>query len=326
MLPEFRPRAYPWVAALALVLAAGALLEALIGVSAARGARLGQVAMVADAVLTHPTAASELVLRVEIRGGFVLPRDLLTAVPLFSLYGDGRLISKAPEVASYPGPALPKLQVTRLSEAGIQAVLHEASRAGLLDGDRELLEAGVPDAGTTVFTVVAQGQVSRVSAYALGLDPDPAALDADGAARAKLVRFLELLSDRSWLPSTAIIEPDAGLPPERLQIVAQPVDADGATAPVSDAAAPPMSWPLVTPLARFGAPFDPRSLAASWVLPGLQCGVVEGADAERLAAALRRASELTPWQSDGMVFLLYPRPLLPDEVGCPPRSLVTPTP
>ena len=59
----------------------------------------------------------------DVGGGFVAPSYSLKPVPAFSLYGDGRLIIEGPQIEIYPGPALPNLLVTRISEDGVQAIL-----------------------------------------------------------------------------------------------------------------------------------------------------------------------------------------------------------
>src|SRR3954469_22813419 len=66
----------------------------------------------------HPTGSDDLVLRMDVSGGFVPAEVTLKNVPGVSIFGDGRMIVTGPVIEIYPGPALPNLQVTRLTEEG----------------------------------------------------------------------------------------------------------------------------------------------------------------------------------------------------------------
>jgi hypothetical protein len=71
------------------------------------------------------------------------------------------------------------------------------------------------------------------------------------------------------------------------------------------------AWPLSTPLASLGAPIStPLNGGAT------PCGAVEGTELSTLLPLAQRANQLTPWTSEGHVFALAFRPLLPDEKGC----------
>lgn len=263
--------------------------------------------------ITHPTGRDEVVLRVEIGGGLLPATAFLTEMPSFSLYGDGRVVVQGPVPAIFPGPALPNLRLTRLNEEGVQAILRAARDAGLLDDDARYVNMRVADAPTTTLTVNAGGRTTVVEAYALGIAEEGAPA-AEREARRELARFVEALNDLpAWLPADAILEADVPFPVERLQVIVQPVDPNrpAPAAPDPDLVPDPVMWPLTTPLADLGDP-----LTRPGVLSDARCAVVEGTDAERLVAALEEANALTPWESEGTVYDLYPRPLLPDERGC----------
>src|SRR5207249_8230596 len=117
--------------------------------------------------IDHPIGPDDLILRIDMVGGFIAPQAQLHRVPLLALYGDGRLIVPGPQIEIYPGPALPNLQVRTVSEAGIQAILAASRRAGLLGADRQY-NGGLPDLPTTTFTVVAGGARHVVSVQGLG--------------------------------------------------------------------------------------------------------------------------------------------------------------
>ncbi len=88
--------------------------------------------------------------------------------------------------------------------------------------------------------------------------------------------------------------------------------APGAPAADPSISAPPVAWPLATPLDAFGTPAVPDR-----GITGLRSGVVVGADAAALAPILAKASQLTAFTSAGHAFTLYVRPLLPDELAKP---------
>lgn len=270
-----------------------ALLAAACGEEGGNGAGSGRI--------DRPTGADELVLRVEVVGGFVPVDYTLRAVPGMSLYGDGRLILEGPVIEIYPGPALPNLQVTRISEEGIQAILEAAREAGLTEGDASHDYQCVADAGTTRFTVTADGRTSVVSAYALGLEGGECR-GVDVEARADLLAFQIKLGDLgSWLPAGSMGREEP-YEPSRTRVYVQAYRAD------PELPQETVAWPLSGDLAGFGEPVE--------ILPEARCGVVDGPDLDRLLEAARSANQLTPWTSGGEEFGLIFRPLLPDETGC----------
>ncbi|HWO70215.1 MAG TPA: hypothetical protein VNP94_05610 [Actinomycetota bacterium] len=272
-------------------------------------AACGRLRPPAEGGIPHPTGPDDLVLRVATGGGFVPPAYAFRELPSFSLYGDGRLIRPGATIEIYPGPALPGLYVTRISEEGVQAILARAREAGLLGPDRRLDWPVVADAPWTTFTVAAGGVSHVVSAYALGFEEGtegglpPGVTEEEAAARRELAAFLRALGDlRSWLPAGAV-GPEEPYEPHALRVLVEP----WREAPDPALAQPEVAWPL-GPLAGFGEP--------SGLAPGARCGVVEGSDLRALLPLAERANELTSWTSGGERYLLTFRPLLPDESGC----------
>jgi hypothetical protein len=253
----------------------------------------------------HPTGADQLILRVAYEGGFVPYEYTLGSTPFWSLFGDGTLIVPGPQIEIYPGPALPNLIATPVSEDGIQAILEAARDAGLMDGDANYGNQCIADAATTVFTTDADGQTSVVSAYALDVG-EPASTCGNGEdadARAKLAEFQAMLSDlRSWLPNGSV-GAERTYDPTEMRVYVLPYQGD------AELPQDPIEWPLERPLDSFGGPVENASSDTS-------CGVVTGEDLTTLLAAARNANALTPWTGGGTEYQLIFRPLLPDEHSC----------
>ncbi len=257
--------------------------------------------------IEHPAGATDLVLRVDTDGGFVPAGWLLTHVPGFSLYGDGRVVTVGAQIMIYPAPALPSLVETRLTEAGIQAVLRAAQDAGLFGADRSLPLEGIADAPTTTFRLTAGGGTHVTSAYALGMDqpaPDPSAPDA--IARQLLVDFQAKIGNLSALVGPDQVPAEAPYAYSALRVYVDPYQPQEAT----DLPAPsPVAWP--GPSLGEGTPVEGQQ--------GTRCVLVEGAQLDAVLPALRSSNAATPWTSGGATWTLRVRPLLPDESGCARR-------
>jgi hypothetical protein len=255
--------------------------------------------------IAHPTGSDQLILRMAYEGGFVPYEYTLGSTPFWSLFGDGTLIVPGPQIEIYPGPALPNLTATPVSEDGIQAILEAARDAGLLDGDANYGDQCIADAANTVFTTTADGTTTVVSAYALDVG-DPAGTcgnDKDADARAKLADFQAKLTDlRSWLPNGSV-GTERPYDPTEMRVYVLPYRGD------AELPQDPIEWPLDGSVDSFGEPFENAP-------SDTRCGVVTGDDLTTLLAAARDANALTPWTSGGAEYQLIFRPLLPDEHSC----------
>lgn len=256
--------------------------------------------------IDYPTDPSQLILRLSYEGGFVPIDWTLTALPQFSLYGDGTLITGGAQVAIYPGPALPPVIRRSVSPEGVRAILEAAFAAGLGERDIETSETGqllIADAPTAVFTLTAEGRTTTASVYALGeLTKRPDGMsDREFEVRTQLARFAERLTNlEGWLPAGSV-------GPE------EPFEASSARIFVGryraqeDLEQEPVTWPIGD-LETFGEP--------TTTFPELRCGVVAGPDWGTLRRAAADANQLTPWVSAGARRQVLLRPLLPDESGC----------
>lgn len=250
----------------------------------------------------YPAGADELVVRVETRGGFVPIEFNYRRVPEFSLMGDGTIVTVGPQIAIYPPPALPSLVSTRLRAAGIEAILREAENAGVMEGDKDFTNDRVADAPTTVIIVIADGRTHTTSVYALGFEGQPEEVNRIE----KFINDLQSLNSGpdgapSWMPDDAYDSGETQYEISRLQVITlKPTERDDDIDPGT------ATWPLATPLSQVGTPFDGDS----------RCAVFEGEEVDQLLAEFGKTNQLTRWNSEGELYELAIRPLLPDETGC----------
>lgn len=264
--------------------------------------------------IAHPSGDA-LVLRVEFSGGFVASSFLYTSFPAFTLTGDGRVIVPGPQIAIFPGPALPAANVRRLTEDGIQAVLNEVIGTGLFAKSVELLAAQnfVADVGDTIFTLDAGGVEVRIRVYGLGVFDSPGTypgVTADElAANRTLSQLLQHLGNLdATLPATAWADA-AWQPyqPEALRLLVRNADADAPDE--SGIGNGLLDWPVDSDPATFG------DLTSDGVQ---RCGAVSGQEARDWYAALGSANQLTRFVKGDHRYQVTVRFLLPDEpLECP---------
>jgi hypothetical protein len=128
----------------------------------------------AVAGIEHPTAATEIVLRVESSGGFVPVEFLATFAPSFTLYGDGTVIFRddqapPPDAVGSVVRSIP-FQTIKLDEEGIQALLEFALGPGGIGIALGPYTGRVADLPATIFKVNADGRTKEVSVT--GFSPD----------------------------------------------------------------------------------------------------------------------------------------------------------
>jgi hypothetical protein len=162
--------------------------------------------------IEHPTGATDVVLRFEEGGGFMMAEWIATQAPSFTLYGDGTIVVRDPMLEPLPaiGSVTPMqpFRTSKLTEEQVQDLLAYALGEGGLGAARpEYRNDLVADASTAVFTVDAGGLKKTVSVYALGMD-QPGLPDAPArAAFAKLADRLQGI-DRAGTIGTTEYEPE----------------------------------------------------------------------------------------------------------------------
>ncbi|MEU0559844.1 hypothetical protein [Dactylosporangium sp. NPDC006015] len=245
--------------------------------------------------------ADDLVLRVDVSGGMVPVAMTVTEVPTLSVYGDGRVVTNGPVIEIYPGPALPNVQLQRISTADVAKLVDRAVDAGV-GKQADFGMPNVADAPTTHIMVrtAAGEQVSDVPALGIGEDE---LSGSQRAARDRLKRLVEALTD---LPSTlgkGAVSESAAYPAAGVAAVAVQWTEAGGDEGLQPQA--PVAWPGP---ALPGEPVADR--------PGVHCvSATDGQSAQILAAA-GKANSRTPWSSAGSNWQVTFRPLLPGESSC----------
>lgn len=271
----------------------------------------------AGATPTPPSApstpAEEQVIEVAHTGGFVTPELLASRLPLVSVHADGRVITQGPQIAIYPPPALPNLQVQQVHQDAVRTLVEHALRAGVGEST-DLGRPPVADLPSARFTVRTQDETYVREVYALGAEtsPGPPGEDRPGgtddtltpeqrSARAELQALVQDLGDpASVLPAGAVGEHEAYAPEAVAGVVTEWRD------PQSGPGPRPVPWPG-PPLP--GGPLVPRL--------GLSCVLATGEQARAVLDAAGSADALTPWVSgDGRRWSVALRPLLPHEEDC----------
>lgn len=244
--------------------------------------------------MSRPTGPDEVVVQVMITGGFVPVEMAVAAVPTVTVLGDGTVISTAPVVAIYPGPAITPLQSVRVPAETVDGLVARAADLGLLSGPLDFGQPPVADAPNTIVTVTANGSEHRHVANALGMEERTGAGGGISDQAAANRRAL-----RAFVEATSALPPGQAMwPPPAVAVYVV-----GDYVPEPDLPQPTREWPLATaPVTTGGA---------------APCTLVEGQDVQTLLDALARANARTPWTIGGRAWSLAFRPIVPGQPGCP---------
>lgn len=251
----------------------------------------------------HATGSTDAILRMSTGGGFVAPGVLLTEIPEFTLYGDGTVLFRDPAksyIEPSPGDGIARrvpFQTARLPETSVQLLLAFAIGPGGLGAARDSYPpVGIADAPSTTFTIRTAAVDKEVFVGALGLgDPQP---NPDSDARKAFEALAEKLhapdlggaTSVDYAPSAyrgILFEGDSGA-------AALARDWPWTAFSPDDFRALDQAGPMATPV---------RTLSADEVAALGVSGVEGGAQSIGLRT------------TDGRLFLLSLRPLLPDEKG-----------
>ncbi len=166
----------------------------------------------AAGAIDHATGATDVLLRYDQGGGFLMPAFTATQAPIFTLYGDGTIIFRN-TTQDFP-PAIGSVtpfhpfRTARMNEEQIQSLLEFAlGQGGLGVARADYPNNTVADAGNAIFTVKAGGVDKTVTVGALGIDspqvPDQLARKAFVTLRDRLVDI-----DKGGSIKTAVYVPE----------------------------------------------------------------------------------------------------------------------
>ncbi len=251
--------------------------------------------------IDHPTGATDVVLQLELAGGF-MPIDFqANQAPLFTLFGDGRVVFQ-PTVTTFPEPGPDGItrgipwRTAQLDAGQVEELLTFALGQGGLGTARDNYgHDGIADASSSNFTINASGLKKLVSVYALGLeDPNTPDLVARRAFQALSTRLTDF--DKGGTIATDVYLAD--------KYRAVLIEREGGPA------AKPMAWPWPTlKVSDFKADVN---AAGGAQLPHRTMTAVEVGDL-KLGDIPGGVQGVTVVGPDRKMYALVVRPLLPSE-------------
>ncbi|NUT37866.1 MAG: hypothetical protein HOV79_32875 [Hamadaea sp.] len=278
---------------LLLPLVAGLLLVPAAACAKAAGDQPG------DTGSTGSYAADAAVIQATYVGGFVPAEHNVTRLPLVAVYGDGRVITEGPQIAIYPGPALPNVLVQKISPKDVDKLVKKALDAGVGTAT-DFGQPPIADAPSTKFRVLSASGEKVTEVYALGEADGNGLTEAQVKARQKLKKLLDDLTNLKATLGEDAVGKEEPFRPAALAAVARPWQADASgVGPQPDVAWPGPQLP--------GKPIGQLDMG---------CVTVTGDALTATLKAAEKANAITPWTSGGKKWLISFRPLLPDEAGC----------
>jgi hypothetical protein len=242
-----------------------------------------------DGGLEHPTGADEVIVSYAELGGFTTPEVTFQQTPAVLISGDGLVYTPGAQIAIFPGPLLPTLQVQTITEEGIQTVLAAAEEDGLFGDIEYEAPTNVADVTTSTVIISANGETWTHEAYALTLG---AGAGTTTPERQALLNFIMQLTDLTTLVGAENLGETVLFEPTEYAIQAVPVEdlavygSDGIEPIV-------VEWPTDASVRLADA-------SSCTTMPASEIG-------ETLAAA----NQLTFFSDAGLTYQLLARPVLP---------------
>ena len=245
---------------------------------------------------TGPSAANGFYLRAW-RTQALAPQYTFAWLPVATI-SDGKFIDGMVAIPTiYPGPLWAGPSVRSISAAGIDAIVAEARKLGLLTGNGDFTGNSMPGSQIGHIQMVVDGKT-----YDLAGDPDALTrcmcTAAPGTSSAFASFWLEITQLATWIPTD--LGQSAAYEPDRLAVLATPP-----TDAVSGVTSAEATWPLATPFSKFGTAMGNVAF---------RCGVVSGADLAKLLPLVKQSNQLTRFKdSAGVKDSLQVRVLVPSE-------------
>jgi hypothetical protein len=200
--------------------------------------------------------------------------------------------------AIYPGPLWVQPVARPISQAGIDAIVAEARKDGLLGGKSDFIDQALMGGVDAHLLMVVDGKTYDLTGDPTALSRCNCTNPEPDTAAAFAAFWQKLTGLDMWLPDD--LGPSAPYEPTRLAVLATPP-----SEPASGITANQVSWPLATPFSKFGTAMGNETF---------RCGVVSGTDLETLLPVVQQSSQITRFEdSEGTVDSLVVRALLPGE-------------
>lgn len=204
------------------------------------------------------------------------PRYTFSWLPVATI-SEGKLIDGQVAVpAIYPGPLWVGPSVRSISQKGIDAILAEARKQGLLGSKHDFAGEQMPGSITGHIEMAVDG-------VKYDLQGDPTALTRcrcipDPGTAAAFAAFWQRVTDiPGWLG--AEVGESSQYDPERIAVLTTaPAEAQSGITPNE------VPWPLTTPFASFGTRFGSVTD---------RCAIVSGTDLAKLLPVVKQANQLT---------------------------------
>lgn len=232
------------------------------------------------------------------RAQALAPRYTFSWLPNVTV-SDGQYISGMVAVpAIYPGPIYVGLSSRPISTRGIDAIVAEARRDGLLGAKSDFADGIMPGSISAHILLVVDGvthELTGVLPTALGPASAP---PGTAAAFASFWSRLEMLD--AWLATE--LGPSSPYTPTSIAVMlTPPAEANGSIAPNET------PWPLASTFATFGQPYGGSVY---------RCATVTGTDLATLLPIVKASNQLTRFvDSTGAKVSLQARVLVPGESG-----------
>jgi hypothetical protein len=254
--------------------------------------------MAVSSRIPYPTGADDVVLRYGYEGGFVAAGTIFISVPTLMVTGDGRVIEPGATTAIYPGALLPSMFERSIDQAGIEALLSAAQKAGMLASppDYQLPDGiGIADAPDTVLAINANNAQYLHRAYALGMADQPGATTP---ARKALSDFLASLGNLETLVGKEHLGDPRPLVAQQYRFQAMVVD----PATFADPAPTVVPWPA-------GTGVELKAVTA-------ELGTCATVDAAAVGDLFSSANQLTFFEEAGVAYQLSAVAVLPGDAAC----------
>ncbi len=198
--------------------------------------------------------------------------------------------------AIYPGPVYLQPSARPISAAGVEAIVAEARKDGLLSGPKTFGE-GLPGGVLAHIEIVVNGVTNELTAP---MPSGPAPTTAEPGTAAGFDDFWNKIESLSqWLE--ADLGTSTAYVPGQLAVLLGPAPAEPTDGTLK---LNPQPWPLVSTFASFGS-----SMGTQY-----RCGVVSGPDLAALLPVVKTANQLTVLvDSTGAKASLQARALMPGE-------------